>query len=404
VPKTKVLEQYPHPKYPRLIIDRRTNSRFYQARTFLDGKLKQKSTKSDHLPTAFKLGEDWYKREVRSSASFGLQHPIAKLTTDPTIAELFSTYCAELETRKQPYAKQKWSPIAPFWRALLLSTVTSDTFKTFYTWRRREKVKAHTLHKDVVLIRQILKYAIDQNMLDVLPRIPSVGTIAKNPRPWFTPQELVHLLKLAEDRVMKAPNVTVRQQRQDLWDTLTFLRASMLRVGELRTLRFHSCRVEKNPDGDKMLLCEVTGKRGTRTVVAQAPAAWVFEERAKSADDPSDLIFPSHCRDAFRELLIAAELRTDAQGFERNLKSMRATAISLMLLENPDINLTMVARNAGTSIQMIDDFYAKRLTAEMHKDKLSAVPFSLSVKNPKSGYLMARLKVALRTKPKPKAK
>jgi hypothetical protein len=64
VPKTKVLEQYPHPKYPRLIIDRRTNSRFYQARTFLDGKLKQKSTKSDHLPTAFKLGEDWYKREA----------------------------------------------------------------------------------------------------------------------------------------------------------------------------------------------------------------------------------------------------------------------------------------------------------------------------------------------------
>jgi hypothetical protein len=150
----------------------------------------------------------------------------------------------------------------------------------------------------------------------------------------------------------------------------------MLRVGELRTLRFHSCRMEKNASGDKLLLCEVTGKRGTRTVVGNAIAALIYERRLKNAK-PADLMFPHHCRDGFRELLLEAGLR-EQEGFTRNLKSVRATSISTALLQNPELNLTVVARNAGTSIQMIDDFYAKRLTAEMHKDVLSTLPVELS--------------------------
>src|SRR5437870_9220972 len=85
MPKTRVLERHPHPKHARLAVQRRSNSRFYQSVTFLDGKLKQKSTKATHLPTALKLAEEWYRRELRSSVAFGLQHPIAKLTTDPTM-------------------------------------------------------------------------------------------------------------------------------------------------------------------------------------------------------------------------------------------------------------------------------------------------------------------------------
>jgi hypothetical protein len=36
-----------------------------------------------------------------------------------------------------------------------------------------------------------------------------------------------------------------------------------------------------------------------------------------------------------------------------------------------DANLLLIARNAGTSVSMLDLFYAKRLTAEMHKHELS---------------------------------
>ncbi len=243
------------------------------------------------------------------------------------MAELFRSYHAAVETRKQSYALMRWGPIADFWRARLLSTVGTDTFREFFAWRRKHRpVKNHTLHKDVVLIRQVLKYAIEQDMITQLPRIPSVGTIETNPRPWLTPQEGLHLLSVAIGRIKTAPNKRVKERREAVLDMMTFLDASMLRIGELRTLHFHSCRLGKNTDGDPMLLCEVTGKRGTRTIVAQQPAAEVYERRLKNAQ-PQALIFPKHCRDGFRELLEAAGLRTDARGFTRNLKSMRATSI-----------------------------------------------------------------------------
>ena len=86
------------------------------------------------------------------------------------------------------------------------------------------------------------------------------------------------------------------------------------------------------------------------------------------------LIFPVHHREAFTELLKAADLHIDKRTrFERNFKSLRATSISFEILRGaPSPNLLMIARNAGTSVAQIDDFYARRLTALMGKDVLTA--------------------------------
>ena len=54
----RITDRHPHPKHERLLVFLRTDSKFYQAQTYLDGKLRQVSTKSTHLPTAFKLAQD----------------------------------------------------------------------------------------------------------------------------------------------------------------------------------------------------------------------------------------------------------------------------------------------------------------------------------------------------------
>jgi hypothetical protein len=53
------------------------------------------------------------------------------------------------------------------------------------------------------------------------------------------------------------------------------------------------------------------------------------------------------------------------------MKSLRATSISFAILDSPSPNLLVIARNAGTSVAMIDQFHAERLTAEMHADELT---------------------------------
>jgi hypothetical protein len=242
-----------------------------------------------------------------------------------------------------------------------------------------------------VLIRQILKHALNSEQLEQLPHIPPLGKIKANPRPWLTPDEYDHLESVARDRIKNAPSIRVKQQRQDVLDFRGFLMASMMRVDELYALRFRDCRVGQNDDGVDFLMCEPTvGKRGSRRAVADLGAVDIYLSRLqtthpevfkkdeslddKNAQTVSDLIFPNQCTDAFRELLIAAGLREDQHGFTRNLKSIRATSISRKILENPDLNLQVIARNAGTSVMMIDMFYAKRLTADVHQNALSAVP------------------------------
>ena len=138
---------------------------------------------------------------------------------------------------------------------------------------------------------------------------------------------------------------------------------SMMRVNELRLLTVGQCRVIRRGKDDSYVLIDVQGKTGHRQAVAGGAIAVEIIKRRSSGLNPGDRLFPYNQRDAFRELLVATDLRTDAFGNDRNLKSIRATAISFRVLNKED--LVMIARAAGTSVTMIDRFYAQKLSAEM---------------------------------------
>jgi integrase len=375
----KVRETHQHPKYPRLRLDLRDDSAFWQARTFLDGKQRQKSTETANLRTAFKLAEEWYWRELRASVQFGRQHPVEQLTADPVVGEVYRSYLKDTPAAKRPEIEKRWGPIHAFWQAVRISDVNAKTFREFYKWRqkyatRTDTIKPHTLHKDVTVIRQILKYAIENDLLEALPAIPKVGKIESNPRPWLTPDQLQHLIAVSEARIEEvAGNDRLLRQRRDLHDQILFMVHSMCRVGEMLNLRFSDCRYEQPEEGSRaILIADVKGKRAWRTFVAPPEAAAVVKGRSEhkaGEGDKADHVFPSHHQEAFTALLKAAKLYTDSQGFTRNMKSLRATAISLRVVQ-PGANLLMIARNAGTSIAIIDSHYAKRLTAEAHKGEL----------------------------------
>ena len=59
-------------------------------------------------------------------------------------------------------------------------------------------------------------------------------------------------------------------------------------------------------------------------------------------------------------------------GEERSLYSLRHTAIMYRLMFGDGINTLALARNARTSVEMIDRFYAKLLSGEMNIDMLQS--------------------------------
>lgn len=114
----------------------------------------------------------------------------------------------------------------------------------------------------------------------------------------------------------------------------------------------------------------------------------VIEERAKlSRDvpvyrrilerypDPGDFVFfnPIANRDyaarrmgeMFNEVLEACNLKKDRYGQDRSVYSLRHTALMFRILKGDSVDLALLAKNARTSVQMLEKFYLSDLTPQM---------------------------------------
>ena len=74
----------------------------------------------------------------------------------------------------------------------------------------------------------------------------------------------------------------------------------------------------------------------------------------------------------FDQLIRLANLKEAAGGESRTLYSLRHTCIMNRLIKGDNISLITLARSARTSVEMIDRFYAKYLTAEMNIEQLQS--------------------------------
>jgi hypothetical protein len=68
----------------------------------------------------------------------------------------------------------------------------------------------------------------------------------------------------------------------------------------------------------------------------------------------------------FNWILKDLDLKLGPHGIERTLYSLRHTAITFRLIYGGNIDLLTLARNARTSVEMIEKFYASTLSAEMN--------------------------------------
>lgn len=365
-----VVEKHIHPKHPRLALLLTSASKNFLARTYLHGKLRYKSTGTPTLTTSFRIAAEWYEDLLRVAAAPNTRKHSKVVRT---VGDAFARYTRTLDDRQRQEAVKSWGPIQEFWREREIKAITPAVFKEFYARRRSSGIGNHTLHKNVTLVRQILKHCAEEELIDALPFIPRIGRIAHNPRKWLTPEEWKHLQGVSRQRIKDAENARTRQQRQDCHDFMTFMVHSMMRVEEVRHLTFGDCRLGKNSQGHDILIANVrVSKTGPRpNVVCLVGAAAVYKRRKTEATTPEDLIFPVLTRDAFKALLKAADLYEDADGNKRNLKALRATGISFRILEGA--NVVLVANNSGTSIGSISNFYAKYLRGTDDVDALTQI-------------------------------
>lgn len=248
--------------------------------------------------------------------------------------------------------------------------------------KRRPDLSASTRNTLMATLRNVLKIARDEGVIDVVPETPRTR-VKDNPRPFFRFHPLVakdddnyqKLLKTVKN--MAAQGVVVRgiEVTDELYDLILFLAHSFVRPisSELYALRHSDITIADDPR--RLIVTVRDGKTGYRAANTMEAAVSVYERIRKRYPDatPDDFIFyPQYTnritasnmvQRQFREALKFGDLQTDGYtGKQHTLYSLRHTAICMRIINSEGrVNIFNLAKNAGTSVDQIERFYARFL-------------------------------------------
>ncbi len=248
--------------------------------------------------------------------------------------------------------------------------------------RKRPDLSASTRNMLMATFRNVLKTARDDGVIDAVPDTPRPKQ-KDNPRSFFRFTPLVppehdewDLLKRTA-RKLAADNTIVRgvPVTEELYDLILFCVHSFVRptVSELYALKHSDVGLSEDPEA--LLLHIRKGKTGNRTSTTMPAAVAIYkriQKRNPGATGEDYLFLPGYKNRAtaariiqrqFNHLLAVTGLKHDATtNAERSIYSLRHTAICMRLvLSHGQVNIYSLAKNAGTSVNQIERFYAKRL-------------------------------------------
>ena len=262
--------------------------------------------------------------------------------------------------------------------------IRTQTYQEYMTYlsKRRPDITASTRNTLMATLRNVLKIARDEGVIDFVPETPR-SKVKDNPRPFFRFQPLVakaddkYQKLLLQAKEMASQGVCVRgiEITDELYDLILFITHSFVRPisSELYAIRHNDITVADDPR--RLIVTIRAGKTGYRSANTMEAAVSVYDRIKKRYPDakPEDYIFyPQYTNRTtaanivqrqFREVLKQGNIQTDEPtGKQHTLYSLRHTAICMRIINSEaKVNIFNLAKNAGTSVDQIERFYARFL-------------------------------------------
>jgi len=363
----------------------RDNSRFWQCSSFLGGKNRRTSTKTESLSKAKDIAEDWYL-ELRGKQKSGELHG------EKTFADAAIKFMGEYEILTEGERNERWVQdhyrrirkyLNPYFGKMGLSQVTAGAVQEYRVSRMEKKEgkktpSRSTLHHETVTLRQVLKTAIRHGWLASLPDVSTPyrasGKVVH--RAWFSPDEYKKLYQATRRNIKLAQSKRHKTLAEQLHDKILFMANTGIRPDEANWLEYRDIEiVEDDATGETILEIEVRGKRGVGYCKSTTGAVRPFERMIeRNQPELTDRLFPVDHKKQFNRILEEEGLKVDRQGNRRTLYSLRHSYISFRLLEGADIY--QIAKNCRTSVEMIEKHYAVHL-----KNNLDAA--AINVRKPR---------------------
>lgn len=368
---------------------KRPNSPYWQCSTFMEGKKRRASSKTDSLSQAKDFAEDWYLG-LRGKLRDGLLHG------EKTFNQAAQRFMDEYEVLTEGDRNERWVQdyfrrirlhLNPFFGDMALSTINAGTVQDYRIKRMKpteaegEKKKVpsrSTLHHETVTLRQVLKTAVRHGWLSHVPDVSAPyrasGKVVH--RAWFSPDEYKQLYTATRANIKAQKNKRHRHLAEQLHDKVLFMANTGIRPDEANWLEYRDVEiVEDDATGETILEIEVRGKRGVGYCKSTTGAVRPFQRMVeRNQPEPTDRLFPSDHKKQFNRILEELGLKFDRQGNRRTLYSLRHSYISFRLLEGADIY--QIAKNCRTSVEMIEKHYAVHL-----KNSLDAA--AINVRRPR---------------------
>ena len=283
------------------------------------------------------------------------------------------------------------SQILPFFGRMRIDLLQIKQITEFIRHLENQSIQAITIKQYLGLLKRIIQIALDEERIYKLPSFPKLKT-KSIPRGSFNLNEYRAIYRAAKylqaepdikpDHRLKANGAFIRRDSVPMemkW-LIRFMVNSFVRPVDIKLIKNKHIEIcEGNFTYLRLNLPET--KRHTGQVVTMVAAKRIYEtlkryQAARGYGLPDDYVFLPEVQDRagaiqlvtthFRKILECADLRKGQYDQMRTLYSLRHTAITFRLLYGNGIDLLTLARNARTSVDMIERFYSSNLTAEMN--------------------------------------
>ena len=411
------------PGYPnKLVVYRIAASSYWQVRCWVEGRTRKRSTKTEVLASAMAAARSYYEQWLLEAAS--ARHTHADLSRQlhtrqapamhaapPTIshqpspAPRFGVVAAQMLANESARVRRgEWSRgshqvlvnrlnklVLPRWASSLCSDIDHQALQAFVNDMSVEH-SSTTINQYLVVVRKVLKQALAMRLIEALPTFPHMRGHAQS-RGAFTPTEYWRILRCAR-RLRGLPypadartirlKYKIRSKEQQLPPDLAwaagFMVNAFIRPSDLRTLKHRHVEIVRGENTYLRMTLPQTKSHG-KPIVTLYPAVRIYEQivkhqRAQGRAGPDDYLFLPQLRDrsyalavlGFHLNWVLAEtgLKVGAHGQLRSMYSFRHSALTFRLLYGQGIDLLTLARNARTSVDVINRYYASTVTGEQN--------------------------------------
>ncbi len=395
------------PNYPsKLVVYKIAASKYWQVRCWHAGRTHKCSTKTTKLSLAQRFARWFYENLlVRYSTNNSASHcatdkddaNCSHVTFGAVAAQVFANEQARVDRGEygadslRMFRNRLDAQILPEFGMRSVDDITYQQLLEF-AQTLSTKFSTTTVSHYLVIVRKVLTHAQRRGLIKHVPDIPRIK-VRSNSRGAFTPTEYWQLLRAARAlRGVTHPDTRQQMRKRlhkryndnkmppDVAWAIGFMVNSFIRPGDLVKLQHRHVEIVKNRQTYLRLTLPET-KLHAAPIVTLQPAVRIYKQiclhqselKRAGANDyvflpdiPNRKYAMSVMSYMFDWVLQHTGLKLNPHGNPRSLYSLRHSAITFRLLYGQGIDLVTLARNARTSVEVINNHYASTVTGEQN--------------------------------------